>query len=242
MHRTHSAPVAGGGPETSGAKLHRASSYDFHTRLMGLGVNGRNSRMIVEMAMIKPGHRVLDVGCGTGNLTFTAERASGSAYGIDASPEMIDVAREKARRLGSGAVFEVGLIEKLAYPDATFHVVISRLVIHHLPDDLKRKGFSEIYRVLKPGGLFFAADFKPPTNPLLAQVVSALVGHRMMQSNAWDLPALLTEAGFVEVACGPTRAALLAFVSGRGGRQIPRGPGDVGDLPPPARRAGGVDR
>jgi len=218
MHRMHNVPKTASGPETTGATIHWASQYDIFTSLLGLGVNRPNSRMIVEMAKIEPGDKVLDVGCGTGNLTLTAQRyagASGSAYGIDASPEMIAVAQKKARRSGSGTAFEVGLIEAIAYPDATFDVVISRLVIHHLPDDLKRQGFREIYQVLKPGGLFFLADFKPPTNPVLAHVTSALVGHRMMQSNVWGIPPMLTETGFVDVASGPTRSAFLAFVSGK---------------------------
>ena len=219
MHRMHNDPKARSGPETAGATIHWTSQYDIFASLIGLGVNGPNSRMIIEMAKIKPGDKVLDVGCGTGDLTLTAKKyagASGSAYGIDASPEGVDMARKKAKRSGSETVFEVGLIEKIAYPDATFDVVISRLVIHHLPDDLKRQGFKEIYRVLKPGGLFFLADFKPPTNPILAHVTSALVGHRMMmQSNVWGIPPMLTETGFVDVASGPTRSAFLAFVSGK---------------------------
>jgi ubiquinone/menaquinone biosynthesis C-methylase UbiE len=218
MHRIHHDPKTRSGPETTGIVIHWASQYDAFARLMGLGVNGPNSRMIVEMAQIKPGDKVLDVGCGTGDLTLTAKKyagASGSAYGIDASPEGIDIARKKAKRSSSAAVFEIGLIEKIAYPDATFDVVISRLVIHHLPDDLKRRGIAEIFRVLKPGGLFFLADFKPPTNPVLAHVASALVGHRMMQSNVWGIPPMLAEAGFVDVASGPTCSAFLAFVSGK---------------------------
>ncbi len=219
MHRLHNEPRNKNGPETTGAVIHWTSPHNILARLMGLGVNGANSRMIVEMAKIKPGDKVLDVGCGTGGLTLTAKKyagASGSAYGIDASPEGIAIARKKAERNGSGTVFEVGLIERIAYPEATFDVVISRLVIHHLPDDLKRQGFKEIYRVLKPGGLVFLADFKPPTNPVLVHVASALVGRRMMmQSNVWGIPPMLTETGFVEVASGPTPSAFLAFISGK---------------------------
>jgi ubiquinone/menaquinone biosynthesis C-methylase UbiE len=207
------------GPETTGATLHRASQYDIHTSIMGLGVNRSNSRMIIEMANVKPGDKVLDVGCGSGNLTLTAKRyagPSGSVYGIDAAPEMIEVAKKKAARSRLEAVFDVGLIEKLTFPDATFDVVISRLVIHHLPDDLKRLGFAEIFRVLKPGGRCFITDFKPPSNPILAHVASALVGHRMMmQSNVLGIPPMLTEKGFVDVVSGPTRSAFLAFVSGK---------------------------
>jgi demethylmenaquinone methyltransferase/2-methoxy-6-polyprenyl-1,4-benzoquinol methylase/phosphoethanolamine N-methyltransferase len=174
--------------------------------------------MIVEMAKIKPGDKVLDVGCGTGNLTLTAERyvgVSGSVYGIDASSEMIDVALNKAKRSGSEAVFEVGLIEKIPYSDANFDVVISRLMIHHLPNDLKRQGFAEVFRVLKPGRLFFLADFIPPTNPILACVASAVVGHRMMKNDVWDIPPMLTDTGFMDVAYGSTRSSFLAFVSGK---------------------------
>ncbi len=219
MHGTQNKSKVKLGPETAGSTLHKASQYDIHTSLIGLGVNGSNSRMVVEMAKIKPGDKVLDVGCGTGNLTLTAKKytgTSGSVYGIDASPEMIEEARKKAKRSGLTAAFEIGLIEKLPYSDASFDVVISRLVIHHLPDDLKRRGFAEIFRVLKPSGRLFLVDFNPPANPLLKHVVSALVGHQMMQaSNVEGIPPLLREAGFAEVALGPTRSPFLAFVSGK---------------------------
>jgi ubiquinone/menaquinone biosynthesis C-methylase UbiE len=213
MHRMHNQPKTKDGPETTGITIHWAPQYDIFTSLIGLGENSRNSRMVVEMAKIKPGDKVLDVGCGSGNLTLTAGRTA-SAYGIDASPEMIEEARNKAKRSGSATVFNVGLVEKIAFPDATFDVVISRLVIHHLPDDLKHLGFAEILRVLKPGGHFFIADFNPPTNPILAHVTSAMVGETMMKSNVWSIPAMLTEAGFVDVTSGPTRSAILAFVNG----------------------------
>ena len=219
MHGTHNAHKAKNGSETADAVIHWTSPHDILVRLMGLGVNGGNSRMIVEMAKIKPGDKVLDVGCGTGDLTLTAKKyvgVSGSAHGIDASPEGIDLAQNKARRIGSDAVFEVGLIEKIPYPDATFDAVISRLVIHHLPDDLKLRGIAEIFRVLKSGGRVFLADFKPPTNPVLAHIVLFLVGHRtMMQSNLENILPMLKNAGFVEVASGPTRSALLSYVSGK---------------------------
>jgi len=218
MHRMRNERKIRGGPETTGATIHWASQYDLFTSLLGFGVNSRNSRMIVELAQIKAGDRVLDVGCGTGNLTLAAGISagpSGAVYGLDASQEMIEVARKKAKRLGSDTTFDVGLIEKIPHTDATFDVVISRLVIHHLPDDLKRQGFKEIFRVLKPGGWVFLTDFNPPTNPFLSHITSALVGHGMMQTNVWGIPALLTEAGFVEVTSGKTRSIFLAFVSGK---------------------------
>src|SRR5215208_4665348 len=118
MHQTHKPPEESRGPKTRGSTLHKASQYDFHTRMMGLGVNQPNSKMIVEMAKIKQGDTVLDVGCGSGNLTLTAKRyagMSGSVYGIDASPEMINVARKKAKHSGANVLFDVGVIEELPF-------------------------------------------------------------------------------------------------------------------------------
>jgi demethylmenaquinone methyltransferase/2-methoxy-6-polyprenyl-1,4-benzoquinol methylase/phosphoethanolamine N-methyltransferase len=219
MHKAHSNSQVQTGPKTTGATIHTASKYDLHTSLMGLGVNRSNSRMIVEMAKIKSGDTVLDVGCGSGNLTLTSAKytgRSGSVYGIDAAPEMIEVARTKAQRHGLSATFEVALIESLPYPDAKFDAVISRLVIHHLPDDLKRRGFAEVLRVLKPGGAFFVADFKLPTNPLLAHLSTVFFGHgKMVQSNPESIVPILTQTGFIDVTSGPTRSVFLEFVSAR---------------------------
>ena len=120
-------------------------------------------------------------------------------YGIDAAPEMIEEAKKKAAHNGQEVIFDVGLIEQLDFPEATFDVVISRLAIHHLPNDLKPRGFAEILRVLKPGGRLLIADFNPPSNPILNRITSALIGPHMMQSNTLSLPKLLENAGFVEV-------------------------------------------
>ena len=218
MHRLHNQPRIKNGPQTTGTTIHWASRYDLLTSMLGLGANRPNSRMVIELANVKPGDRVLDVGCGTGSLSLTAQSyagPSGKVYAIDAAPEMIEVAKKKASRSGLGVVFEVGLIEELAFPDATFDVVISRLAMHHLPDDLKRRGLAEVLRVLKPGGKFLIADFNPPSNPVLNHIATALVGSHMMQTNVWSLPPMLARAGFAEVTSGPTRSSFLAFVSGK---------------------------
>lgn len=217
MHRMRNEPRIKNGPETAGNTLHWAGEYDFLSWLMGMGANARNSRMVIELAKVKPGDSVLDVACGTGSLTLTAQSyvgSSGKVYGIDASPEMIEVARKKAAHSAPQVAFQIGLAEKLDFQDATFDVVISRLAIHHLPDDLKRKTFAEILRVLKPGGRVLIVDFVQPNNHLLNHITSLLVGSHMMQTSAWNLPPMLKDAGFVEVTSGPTRSAALGFVSG----------------------------
>ncbi len=218
MHRMRNEPRAKHGPETEGKTLHWAGEYDFMTSLLGMGVNARNSKMVVELAGIKPGDAVLDVACGSGNLTLTARKYAGQGgkvYGIDASPEMIAVAKKKAAKAGDGVTFQVGLAEKLDFPEANFDVVISRLAIHHLPDDLKKQAFAEILRVLRPGGRVLIADFVQPSNHVLNHLTGALVGPTMMQVNTWSLPPMLTAAGFVDVKSGPTKSSFLAFVGGR---------------------------
>jgi ubiquinone/menaquinone biosynthesis C-methylase UbiE len=79
--------------------------------------------------------------------------------GIDPSSEQIARARAKAARGKVPVEFQVGVIEQLAFPDQTFDVVVSTLMMHHLPASLKRQGLVEIARVLKPGGRLVIADF-----------------------------------------------------------------------------------
>ncbi len=218
MHSLRNEPRMKSGPETAGRTLHWAGEYDLFTTLFGMGVNARNSRMVIELAKVKPGDTVLDVACGTGNLTLTARTyagPTGKVYGIDASPEMIEVAKKKAARAGTGVIFKLEAAEKLDFPDSTFDVIISRLAIHHLPDDVKRLAFAEMLRVLKPGGHVLIADFVQPGNRLMNHLTSVLIGSHMMETSAWTLPPMLQEAGFVEVTSGPTRSGFLAFVSGK---------------------------
>ena len=140
--------------QTEGSLIRWAHYYDLVTNLMTLGQAPRLRKMTVDKALIKPGDLVLDVGCGTGEVTLLAKRRTreGKVYGIDPSPEMIAVARRKAANKNLDIDFRVGVIEALPFPDASLDVVTSSLMMHHLPQELKVRGLAEIYRVLKPGG------------------------------------------------------------------------------------------
>ena len=101
-------------PETSGRTIRWASQYDAVTRLLFLGKEPAIREMTLELAQIKPGDKVLDVGCGTGSLTIAAKvrtGPSGRVHGVDAAPEMIEVARRKASQMGVDVDFRIGLIE-----------------------------------------------------------------------------------------------------------------------------------
>lgn len=135
--------------------------YDPLMALMTYGKEDRLRRATVELARLKPGDRVMEVGCGTGSLALAAKRQvgpSGEVLGIDIAPEMIAVASRKAARKHVSASFRTGSFADLAVPDNSFDVVLCSFMIFHLPEDVRLRGFSEAYRVLKPGGHLFILD------------------------------------------------------------------------------------
>ncbi len=164
-------------PETRGIRIRWPRFYDALNRVHFLGREELFREQTVDLAAITTGERILDVGCGTGNLTLAAKvraGAEGAVYGIDAAPEMVREAERKATDRGLEIHFRVGLIEKLDFPDDQFDVVLSSLMLHHLPRDLKQRGIAEIARVLKSGGRFLAADVDPWLLGNLKTVVEAL--------------------------------------------------------------------
>jgi ubiquinone/menaquinone biosynthesis C-methylase UbiE len=146
-------------------------------RLLFLGREHHFRERTVDLAAITRGHSVLDVGCGTGNLTMAAKVRAGNdseVYGIDAAPEMIQKAEQKAAEKQLHIHYQVGLIEDIPFPDSKFDIVVSSLMLHHLPTDLKLQGIVEISRVLKRGGRFVAVDLDPPLVGNLQIVVEAM--------------------------------------------------------------------
>jgi SAM-dependent methyltransferase len=104
------------------------------------------------------GRRVLDVGCGTGRLAaLLAERHLCRVWGIDVSPEMVTVARERVPR---GVGLKVAAAEDLPFRDDTFERAVMTLVVHHLD---RPRAFAELMRVLAPDGRLALLTFDPPT-------------------------------------------------------------------------------
>ena len=210
MHRHASAT-----PATTGSVLHWARWYDAAAFLLTFGREGRLRRETVERAGVASGQSVLDVGCGTGSLTLAAKAvagASGQVHGIDPSPEMIEVSRKKAARKHVDIDFRIGVIEDLPFPDASMDVVLSSLMLHHLPGDLKRRGLAEVARVLKPGGRFFAVDMTPG-----AHGAGHNIARHFTRGGSADLSSmtpLLSETGFRDVATGTMVVRFLGYVTG----------------------------
>lgn len=123
------------------------------------GASKLHSRL-VEQAGLAGGQRVLEIGCGTGNLSVRAKRTEPGIelVGSDPDPLALTRARRKARRL-TGISFERGYSQRLPYPDASFDRMLSSLMLHHLDDDTKVATAAEVARVLRPGGSLHLVDF-----------------------------------------------------------------------------------
>ena len=168
----------------------------------------------LALADLKPGNAVLDVGCGTGTLIIEAARRigrAGRAAGIDPSPEQIARARAKASRRRLPIDFQIGVIEQLSFPDQTFDVVVSTLMMHHLPASLKRQGLAEIARVLNSGGCLVIVDFTRKQERQ-GQAARFHAGG----SSLLELAALVQDAGFEQVATEEMQAKRFSAFPGVG--------------------------
>jgi ubiquinone/menaquinone biosynthesis C-methylase UbiE len=208
-HHTHSTHTS---VQTEGGTIHWASYYDAFVKFLTLGQDGALRRKTLERAALKPTDVVLDVGCGTGDLTIAASKQAGQVTGIDAAPEMIEVARKKAARARVSTTFQLEAIERLSFKDGTFDLVLSSLMMHHLPGDLKLRGLKEVYRVLKPGGRILIVEGSRPTGraPLPLKL---LMSHMIHGGGIEELPALLQQAGFIEATRGPLHLGVVGYAS-----------------------------
>jgi ubiquinone/menaquinone biosynthesis C-methylase UbiE len=115
---------------------------------------------MIKLAELRDGHRVLDVGCGVGNLL----RSTGKRHrdvelvGLDPDPKALARAGRKARRAGLTIQLDRGFAQELPYPDGSFDRVFSSLMLHHLDSPSKDALLAEVRRVLRPDGLLILAD------------------------------------------------------------------------------------
>lgn len=192
-----------------------APFYDVYCSAVGLGRGFRAQTL--HVAAIRPGERILDVGCGTGVLTLLAAEASGpagSVVGIDPGADMVRVARRNAKRAGAAVDFRIAAVEQLPFPDAQFDVALSSLMLHHLPPATKRAGLAEVHRVLRPGGRLVVADFLRPRNPAWWLVLWPFLSMPSVADSLHGrVPDHLREAGFSRVETRGQRAGLITFLT-----------------------------
>jgi ubiquinone/menaquinone biosynthesis C-methylase UbiE len=168
-------------------------------------------RQLVQQAAIAPGHEVLDIGCGTGNLTLLGKRLHPRAgfVGLDPDPKALMRAQRKAEERRLAVRFARGFSDALPYASGSFDRVLSAFMLHHLTLAEKQQTLSEVRRVLRPGGTFHALDFGGTGHPGIV----AHLFHRAQLAGQHRIPALMRDAGFADVAELPPRATILGRVS-----------------------------
>jgi arsenite methyltransferase len=176
------------------------------------------------LASLSPGEVVLDLGSGGGiDVLLSARRvgASGKAYGLDMTDEMLALARENQRKAGVDNVeFLRGEIEHIPLPDNTVDVIISNCVINLSAD--KDKVLGEAFRVLKPGGRFAVSDVvvRGEIPSEIRRSVELWVGCLAGALDESDYIARLKRAGFEDVSIEPTRVYRIddarEFLAGHG--------------------------
>jgi ubiquinone/menaquinone biosynthesis C-methylase UbiE len=197
---------------TSGLVLHKAALYDFTLWLLSLGRESAFREKVLHLARLSCGEQVLDVGCGTGTLAIAAKRhvgSTGTVYGIDASPEMLARAGKKATRAEVEIILKNAFVEALPFSDGQFDVVLSTVMLHHLPGKLRRQCAAEIRRVLKPGGRVLAVDFG--NTPSQKRGIVAHF-HRHGHISLAEIITIFSEAGLSIVESGAVEIGDLQFV------------------------------
>jgi ubiquinone/menaquinone biosynthesis C-methylase UbiE len=143
-------------------KLVGHGRYEFFAAAFFGGSRRRIFTKLAAASGARPGHRVLDVGCGTGYFTRVIAKAvapDGTAEGVDPSGEAI--AQARSRTSLANCTFSDGVAEALDAPDGSYDVVVTSLTIHHLPEALRARAIDEMFRVLCPGGSVLIADSRP---------------------------------------------------------------------------------
>jgi arsenite methyltransferase len=183
------------------------------------------------LADLSPGDVVLDLGSGGGiDVLLSARRVApgGKAYGLDMTPEMLDLANANKARAGAENVeFLLGSIEDIPLPDESVDVIISNCVVNLSAD--KRRVFQEAFRVLRPGGRLAISDVvlsRPLAHELsgLMTLWTGCIAGALTEADATDL---MEAAGFRQIDIEPTnifgRSELEGLAAGLDPKELPAG-------------------
>lgn len=172
--------------------------YDAISRLAALGVGGeaRFRQLALQGLTIHPETKVLDLCCGSGQATQVLVQYSQDVTALDASPLSLKRARQNVPQ----AQYIEAEAEEMPFPNNHFDLVHTSVALHEMEPVQRRQILKEVYRVLKPGGVFTLVDFHAPTNPLFWPGLSLFL-LLFETETAWhllktDLAGLLEETGF----------------------------------------------
>ncbi len=185
--------------------------YDLVTKLMG---GPSLHRRLIDQAHLAPGQRILEIGCGTGNLTMLAKTLypAVEVVGLDPDPKALDRARRKAEERGVRIELDRGFSDELPYPDESYDRVLSALMFHHLDRDVKERSLQQARRVLKSSGSLHLLDFGATDERSHGVLAHVLHRREHLHDNSRDtVLSLMREAGFAE----PTEVGQQRTVFGR---------------------------
>ncbi|NJR14944.1 MAG: class I SAM-dependent methyltransferase [Calothrix sp. CSU_2_0] len=172
--------------------------YDAIARLSSLTVGGENQfrQLALQDLIICSDTKILDLCCGSGQTTKFLVKNSQQVVGLDASP----LSLQRAKRNVPQATYVEAFAEKIPFNENEFDLVHTSAALHEMQPQQLQEILKEVYRVLRPGGVFALVDFHQPTNPLFIPALSVFFW-LFETETAWQLlktslPELLTEVGF----------------------------------------------
>jgi len=186
--------------------------YDPFVKLLGADAARRT---LLQQADLRPGHRVLDIGCGTGTFVALIKRVHPevSVVGLDPDPKALARAKKKAARAGVSIQFDQGFSDELPYADASFDRVFSSFMFHHIHADQRPQTLQEVYRILSPGGSLHLLDFESSddeTQGVLARWLHS--SHRLKDNSDIKIVGLMKSAGFANAKKAGSGALLLGHL------------------------------
>lgn len=150
-----------------------AHKYDIMNDLMSFGIHRIWKRLTIESSGIRPGHRVLDIAGGTGDLTMQFSQRVGPGGEVvlaDINASMLEVGRNRLldKGYGSNIQFVQANAECLPFPDNSFNCVSIAFGLRNVTN--KDQALASMARVLKPGGRLLVLEFSKPTNKLVSDI------------------------------------------------------------------------
>lgn len=216
-HRHPHSVTHGHGHVGQPGTMHHPLRYEVLWQAGSAGRRGSVYRALATVAGIRPGDRVLDIGCGPGPLTRAAAKVAGPTghvIGVDLAPEMVGYARRRGIiRRGAPTEFRVADAGSLPLPDASVDVVVSALAWHHLPE--RPQAWAEALRVLRPGGRLMVAEFKPPGGAAGRAVAGRVFGPQLATDPTLQLRAEAEAAGATGVRVVRRRPLFVCLLAER---------------------------